>query len=203
MGNQRDYYHVDVPSQKPPEDYEWWERRAEILNLILERGSPHGVTQNRLAERYDVSKSQISQDMDRLREHVDEHLGRSAKMTTRALYQKTIETLRDEGEYREAFEVVMEWNRWLQDIGQQETEPEKHEISGELESEHTEKKMLVGVDLTSFPDVDTSRMVGVDMRADSEADAPGMEEAASINLEEPDEGGANPVSNSDTSGSDS
>lgn len=196
MSNQRDYYHVEVPQQKPPEDYEWWERRAEILNLILERGSPHGVKQSRLAERYDVSKSQISQDMDRLRSHVEDHLGRSAKMTTRALYAKTIENLRDEGEYKEAFEVAMEWNRWLQDIGKQETEPEKHEISGELETEHTEKKMLVGVDLASFPEVDTSRMVGVDMRED----APEMDEAASIDLEEPADGGANPGGNTDTSG---
>jgi DNA-binding Lrp family transcriptional regulator len=168
VGNgNRDYYHVDVPDQTPPDEYEWWERRAEILNLILERGSPHGITQNRLAERYDVSKSQISKDMDRLRGHVEKHLGRSAKMTTRALYAKTIEDLREQGEYREAFEVAMEWNRWLQDLGKQETTPEKHEISGRVESEHTEKKMLVGVDLGSFPEVDQSRMVGVDMREDA------------------------------------
>jgi len=194
--NDPDYYHVDVPGKKAPEDYTYVERRAEILNLILERGSPHGVKQARLAERYDVSESQISQDMDRLRSHVDNHLGRSAKMTTRALYQKTIEDLRDEGEYREAFEVAMEWNRWLQDIGKQETEPEKHEISGELSTEHTEKKMLVGVDLGAFPEVDTSRMVGVDMRED----APEMEDAASIDLEEPGEGGANPRGNGHDSG---
>jgi hypothetical protein len=196
MGNQRDYYHVEVPQQKPPEDYEWWERRAEILNLILERGSPHGVKQQRLAERYDVSKGQISQDMDRLRSHVEDHLGRRAKMTTRALYGKTIEKLRDEDKYREAFDVAMEWNNWLQDIGKQETEPEKHEISGNLETEHTEKKMLVGVDLASFPEVDTSRMVGVDMREE----APEMEDGASIDLAEPGEGGANPRGNGDTSG---
>lgn len=194
--NDPDYYQVDVPQQKDPTDYSYIERRSEILGLILERGSPHGVKQARLAERYDVSESQISQDMDRLRTHVENHLGRSAKMTTRALYQKTIQNLQDEGEYREAFEVAMEWNKWLQDIGKQETEPERHEISGELSSEHTEKKMLVGVDLHSFPDVDTSRMVGVDMREE----APEMEDAASIDLEEPGDGGANPRGNGDTSG---
>jgi len=166
--NNPDYYHVDVPSGKNPEDYTYVERRSEILGLILDRGSPMGVKQVRLAERYDVSESQISQDMDRLRSHVDNHLGRSAKMTTRALYQKAIENLRQDGEYREAFEVAMEWNRWLQDIGEQETEPEQHEISGELTTEHTEKKMLVGVDMAAFPEVDTSRMVGVDMREASE-----------------------------------
>lgn len=193
----RDYYHVDVPSSKAPEDYEWWERRAEILDLILERGTPHGVHQQRLADRYGVSKSQISQDMDRLREHVDKTLGRSAKMTTRALYQKAIQELRDDGEYREAFEVAMEWNEWLQDIGEQETVPEKHEISGELETQNIEKKMLVGVDLTNFPEVDTSRMVGVDMRED----APEMEQGASIDLEEPGEGGPDPRGNGHTNGS--
>jgi hypothetical protein len=56
--------------------------------------------------------------------------------------------------------------------------------------------MLVGVDLTSVPEVDTDRMVGVDMRED----APEMEDAADISLEEPGDGGANPGGNTDTSG---
>ena len=199
----RDYYHIDVPQGKDPEDYEWWERRAEILDLILNRGTPHGINQARLAERYDVSPSQISQDMDRLREHVDQHLGREAKMTTRALYQKAIEDAQDRGEWREAFEIAMEWNHWLQDIGEQETEPEQHEISGELSTEHTEKKMLVGLDLASFPDVDTSRMVGVDMREDApakQAAAPtGNGDNVEIDLEEPGSNGADPGGNGDTS----
>ncbi len=203
MGD-RDYYHIDVPQGKDPEQYEWWERRAEILDLILQRGTPHGINQARLAERYDVSPSQISQDMDRLRDHVDQHLGREAKMTTRALYQKAIEDAQDRGEWREAFEIAMEWNHWLQDIGEQETEPEQHEISGELSTEHTEKKMLVGLDLASFPDVDTSRMVGVDMREDSPAEqaaAPTENgDSVEIDLEEPGSNGADPGGNGDTSG---
>lgn len=201
----RDYYHIDVPSSKAPEDYEWWERRAEILDLILRRGTPHGVKQARLAERYDVSPSQISQDMDRLRQHVDNHLGRSAKMTTRATYQKAIEQAQEQGEWRDAFEIAMEWNRWLQDIGEQETEPDKHEISGELSTEHTEKKMMVGLDLQAFPDVDTSRMVGVDLR-ESEGDAPEAEAAENgdsvpIDVENTQSGDADPGGNADTNGS--
>ncbi len=200
----RDYYHIDVPQQTDPEDYEWWERRAEILNLILDRGTPHGINQARLAERYDVSQSQISQDMDRLRQHVDQHLGQHAKMTTRAVYQKAIEDAQDRGEWREAFEIAMQWNEWLQDIGEQETEPEQHEISGELSTEHTEKKMLVGLDLGSFPEVDTSRMVGVDMREDSPAEqaaAPTENgENVEIDLEEPGSNGSHPGGNGETSG---
>ena len=196
--NDPDYYQVDVPQQKDPEDYHYTERRAEILQLILDRGTPHGINQNRLAERYDVSASQISQDMDRLRTHVDQHLGRQAKMTTRAAYQQTVKNLQDEGEWKEAWQVIMDWNHWLQDIGKQEQEPDKHEISGELRSEHTEKKMLVGVDLAAFPDVDTSRMVGVDMREDVAKPEDGVE----IDLEGAPSAASDPQGDGDTSGGD-
>lgn len=196
--NDPDYYQVDVPQQKDPEDYHYTERRAEILQLILDRGTPHGINQNRLAERYDVSASQISQDMDRLRTHVDQHLGRQAKMTTRAAYQQTVKNLQDEGEWKEAWQVIMDWNHWLQDIGKQEQEPDKHEISGELRSEHTEKKMLVGVDLAAFPDVDTSRMVGVDMREDVAEPEDGVE----IDLEDAPSAASDPQGDGDTSGGD-
>lgn len=166
--NDPDYYHVDVPQGKDPKDYEWWERRAEILGLILERGTPHGIKQSRLAERYGVSDSQISQDMARLRQHVDHHLGREAKLTTRAAYQKTVQKLQEKGEWKEAWQVIMDWNNWLQDIGKQEREADKLDISGELTTEHVEKKMLVGVDLSAFPEVDVDRMVGADFRTEAE-----------------------------------
>ena len=190
-----DYYQVDVPQQKAPEDYHYTERRAEILQLILDRGTPHGINQNRLAERYDVSPSQISQDMDRLRSHVDQHLGRQAKMTTRAAYQQTVQKLQEDGEWKKAWDVVMEWNRWLQDIGKQEKEPDKHEISGELNSQHTEKKMMVGVDLAAFPEVDTSRMVGVDLRDEMEEPPDGVE----IDLEDAPSPAPNPGGHADDS----
>lgn len=196
MGTNPDYYHVDVPQGKDPEDYHYTERRAEILQLILDRGTPHGIKQARLAERYGVSESQISQDMDRLRSHVDQHLGREAKMTTRAAYQQTVQKLQEEGEWKKAWDVVMEWNRWLQDIGKQEKEPDKHEISGEISSEHTEKKMLVGVDLAAFPEVDTSRMVGVDLRED----VPEQGEMAEISLEDTASNGSHPGGNGNSSG---
>jgi len=196
----RDYYNIDVPQGTDPEQYEWWERRAEILDLILQRGTPHGVNQARLAERYGVSESQISQDMDRLRQHVDQHLGQSAKMTTRAVYQKAVEQAKSNGEWRDAFELTMEWNEWLQDIGEQETEPDRHEISGELQTEHQEKKMLVGLDLGSFPEVDTSRMVGVDLREESPAEQAEDGDMAKINLEEGGSNGSHPRGNGEDSG---
>lgn len=185
--NDPDYYQVDIPAQKDPEDYTYVERRAEILGLILDKGSPHGIKQARLADRYDVSPSQISQDMDRLRNHVEEHLGRQAKLTTRASYQKTVQKLQEEGEWKKAWDVIMDWNQWLQDTGHQEQEPDKHEISGEIEQQTTEKKMLVGVDIGQFPGVDPDRMVGADFQAteqEGEGEAEELaEDAADIALE--------------------
>lgn len=123
--NEPNYYGHDIPSNKSPDDYTYIERRAEILQYILQRGSPYAVHQARLADRYGVSESQISRDIKRLRKHVDEHLGDDAKLTTRTVFEKTVTELQEQGEWKDAWTVVMDWNEWLADIGEQHREP-KH-----------------------------------------------------------------------------
>lgn len=117
------YYAYNIPQHKPPEDYTYIERRAEILQYILQRGSPYAVHQSRLADRYGVTDGQISQDMDRLQKHVTEHLGDEVKLTTRVVFEKTVRELQAQGEWKDAWDVVMDWNEWLADIGEQHREP--------------------------------------------------------------------------------
>jgi len=180
-----DYHQVNIPGGTPPEDYHWTERRAEILDLILERGTPYGIKQVRLAERYEVSEGQISQDMDRLREYVDKTLGQHAKLTTRAVFENAVEEAREQGNWREAFDLAMEWNEWLQSIGAQEQAPDRHEVQAEVDATQEQRKLMVGVDLTSFPDVAEERMVGVDMRqAEAQEEVAGAD-PASIDVAEP------------------
>ena len=48
------YEAVDIPDDKPPSEYHWTERRAEILQLIEKAGHPDSISPTRLADRYDV-----------------------------------------------------------------------------------------------------------------------------------------------------
>lgn len=136
--NLPDYTSVKPPDGTPPEDLTTHERRAEILRLVERAGSPFAITQARLAERYDVHESTISRDMDRLRESVDEHLGRDAKLTTRSLYGKVVRELLEADDWRAkkaAFDVVMDWNDWLADIGEQHREPRQSEVDVDVRRE--------------------------------------------------------------------
>lgn len=128
-----DYYNLEVPDDKDPSEYHYTERRAAILNLIIQRGSPYAIpTQTELAERYDVAQSSISKDLEHIRDHVDEHLGGDAKLTTRVVYERAVRELMDEGKHEEAFDIVMKWNKWLQDIGEQEQVASKHQVDADV-----------------------------------------------------------------------
>lgn len=109
-----DYEAVSIPEDTPPENYHWTERRAEILQLIEEKGHPSAVSQTALTDRYDVSHSQISQDMDALAEHVRDRLhdrGRRA-IVVDSVVQKCVRELMEEGQYRKAAMTVLEWSEF-------------------------------------------------------------------------------------------
>jgi DNA-binding Lrp family transcriptional regulator len=125
--NLPNYAAMEPPEDTPVDQYSTHERRAEILHRIKEAGSPFAITQVRLAERYGVHESTISRDMDRLRESIDDHLGNDAKLLTRTLLEKTVQELQAEGEWKAAWDVVMDWNEWLADLGEQHREPDRVE----------------------------------------------------------------------------
>jgi hypothetical protein len=56
-----DYRSVDLPS-KPPEEYSYKERRARLLQLIVEHGHPDAINQTEMADRFGVTHQQISKD---------------------------------------------------------------------------------------------------------------------------------------------
>jgi len=147
-----DYSALEPPAEKPAAEYSHHERRAEILRLLIKRGSPNAVNQSRLADRYDVHDSTISRDMNRLRESVNDHLGKSAKFTTRTLYQHVVEELLEEDDWRAtkaAWDVAIEWNEWLQDVGEQHREPDR--VEADVRSRATEVQYRV---VRGDPDAD-------------------------------------------------
>ena len=135
MSNKPDYRAVNVPEDKPPSEYTYVERRAETLQLIEQAGHPRAINQTRLAERYDVSQGQISQDVDRLRSFIVEHIDEdTVDAITETVYQKSVQELMSNGEYKDAVKAVESWNDWLMDRGKVRKEADKHEIdhSGSL-----------------------------------------------------------------------
>jgi hypothetical protein len=133
MAQQIDYSAVEVPEQKRPTAYHYTERRAEILEIVLRAGGPAAVNQASLAERYEVDRSTISRDLDRISDAITDRLGDHIDLTVKAAFDRAIEQLQEEGEYQEAFEIALDWSDWLAERGHVEREPD--ELAVDIEGE--------------------------------------------------------------------
>jgi transcriptional antiterminator len=108
-----DYSAVELPA-KPPTEYSYTQRRAELLQLIADAGHPAALNQTELADRYGVSQQQISKDFDRIAQHVHARL---ADRDRRALLvdstvSRAIEGLLADDEYRKAARTALEYDEW-------------------------------------------------------------------------------------------
>jgi len=110
--NQPDYAAVKIPS-KPPTEYDHVERRAELLQQVRDLGHPSMVHQGEAAERYGVSQQQISKDLDRIAEYVEENLGARHELSIDAVFQRSIRGLLEEGEYRKAARTAKDYDEWV------------------------------------------------------------------------------------------
>lgn len=157
MTQRTDYSQIDVPDEKDPEEYHYTERRAEILQLVLRAGGPAAITQTTLADRYGVDKSTISRDLDRLSESIAEGLGNRLDLQVKAAFEKVLAELLEDGEYREAWDVVLDWAEWLGDAGHADVAPDELELSGDLSHDNEvdlsiTHQRVTGDDLPDAPD---------------------------------------------------
>jgi DeoR/GlpR family transcriptional regulator of sugar metabolism len=108
-----DYLSVDLPS-KPPEEYNYRERRARLLQLITEHGHPDAINQTEMADRFGVSQQQISKDLQRLGEYVHgQVLDRNQRaLIVQSVTNRALRGLLDDGEYRKAAKTAMEYDEW-------------------------------------------------------------------------------------------
>lgn len=113
MTSNIDYAAASAPPEKDPMEYSYVERRAEILEAILQRGYPGDFNHSKMGRRYDVSPNQISEDFDRLAEYYEDNIGENRELVSEAVYRKAIKGLLDEGEYRKAAQTVTDWNDWI------------------------------------------------------------------------------------------
>ena len=117
------YAAVEVPADIDPERYSAEERRSDLLDRVLEAGSPSAINQTRLAAMYDVSQPTISRDMDILAEHVEKVIGDRATLRARAAYERAVDDLFDAGDddwraTKAAVETAREWAEWAGADGQ-------------------------------------------------------------------------------------
>jgi DeoR/GlpR family transcriptional regulator of sugar metabolism len=108
-----DYISIALPS-KPPEEYDYRQRRARLLQLITEHGHPDAINQTEMADRFGVSQQQISKDIDRLGAYVHgQVLDRDQRaLIVQSVTNRALRGLLDDGEYRKAAKTAMEYDEW-------------------------------------------------------------------------------------------
>lgn len=128
-------YASDVPTTKPPEEFTYQERRADLLTQVRDLGAPSMLNQSEEAERYGVSQQQISKDLDRISESVREHLtdrDRRALALDSVMQRSVVGLLRNE-EWRAAARTMMQYQEFLQDWSDVERlEAELEELRAEV-----------------------------------------------------------------------
>lgn len=112
--NQPDYQALEIPT-KSPSEFSYTERRADLLQQVLDLGHPSMINQTEAAERYEISQQQVSKDLDRLGEYIESNLGARRDLITESVYHRAIRGLLEEGEYRDAARTVSDWNEYLMD----------------------------------------------------------------------------------------
>lgn len=112
-----DYLSVDLPS-KPPEEYSYKERRARLLQLVIEQGHPDAINQTEMADRFGVTQQQVSKDIKRLGEYVHgQVLDRNRRaLIVQSVTQRAIRGLLEDGDYRKAAKTAMEYDEWATDF---------------------------------------------------------------------------------------
>jgi DeoR/GlpR family transcriptional regulator of sugar metabolism len=138
-----DYSQIPIPDDKPPEDYTFNERRAEILQLIERKGHPWGFNYSQLGRRYGVSHNTIRKDFDRLKDWYGDKIGEDAKQASDLAYRRIVQEHMDNGDFEKARRALDSWNGWLEDRGFEDKEADEVEIKTKLDD--NSKEMLANI----------------------------------------------------------
>lgn len=126
-----DYSAIPVPDEKRPPEYTYNERRAEILQLIEQKGHPWGFNYSELGRRYDVSHETIRKDFALLKDWYQDRIGEDAKVSSDLAYRRIVQEHMAAGKYDKARRALDSWNDWLWELGEQERAPDTLEVSSE------------------------------------------------------------------------
>ncbi|WP_089669390.1 hypothetical protein [Halobacterium jilantaiense] len=108
---------MEIPA-KPPEEFTYQERRADLLSQIEDLGHPKLLNQSEQAERFGVSQTQIHKDLDRIAESSREHVADRDRraLTVESVVNRAVIGLLREEKYRKAARTVMEFDEWCQEF---------------------------------------------------------------------------------------
>jgi len=109
---QADYSAVEIPA-KSPTAYSYVERRAELLQLVKQRGHPAALNQAEMADRYDVSQQQISKDLDRLDEYIRARLTSRRDLEIASVLKRAMTGALEEGDYNTARKAAESYDEYL------------------------------------------------------------------------------------------
>lgn len=137
-----DYRAVTVPKGTDPADFNYNQRRAQILRFIEEAGHPQALNKSELGRRYDVSHTTIGNDFDRLRSYILDNIDtEQVDMISQVGFQQSIKKLQEQERPKDAAKVIKWWNDWLFDRGKVRKEPEQHKHDHDHEVDPGEQYM--------------------------------------------------------------
>jgi len=110
-----DYRTIEVPPDKPAEDYTFAERRADILHRIEDAGHPGLVNGAELARQYGVTRQSVYNDFDVLADYVKATVGDRVDLTINSVFRRAIRGLLEQKEYRAAAKTAADYGDWVRD----------------------------------------------------------------------------------------
>lgn len=139
------YLDIDIPEGKDRKEYNFTERRAELLKLLLAAGHPGNINQAALARTYGITPQMLSKDVKAIKE---EFIGKStndAEFITQAIFHKALKIMAKSEAPQQLFmaaKLAKEWNDWLFDMGRQKRSPQEMSIRGEYTLADAVKEVL-------------------------------------------------------------
>jgi len=132
-----DYRTITVPDDKPPEDYTFAERRAEILRRIEDVGTPDRLNGVDLSNRYGCTPENIYNDFDVLADYVEASVGDRVDLTISAVFRRSLRGLLEQKEYRKAAKTAGDYGEWVRDRHElQDLWDRLEEIESSVEDDH-------------------------------------------------------------------
>lgn len=127
--NGPDYAALDLPEDKPKPEWHYSRRKAYIYRELMDRGHHRLLNKTELAAEFDVTRQTIYRDLDAIAEYVEATMAKNHASETVQVFQRCVQELLDEGEYKKAADVQSQFGEWLERRGAIDTEPEKHEVT--------------------------------------------------------------------------
>lgn len=132
--SQPDFAALDLPNDKPKEEWDWQHRRAYVYRRLIEEGHHSLINKRQLSKTFGVTRKTIYNDLDAIAEWMADQVDTEwEKSQSMLVYEKAISELIDQGDYKEAAKVRQMFDEWLEDRGELDKEPDRKEVSVDSE----------------------------------------------------------------------